>query len=386
MAERAGVVITATEIKIYGRLLYSIDRAPHRAGEPNVACLVSLRRLKDNKVISDTTTDKYGNYYFILDPSLPQVYGNYRIEFRGSGAVEYLDDIVQNGIRGDWLEIEVPSDTSYIPVFASIQGVNLTVNETTIDDGDEITSVANINITNVDLSAGRINVIVIDRKLSSDSEYERVGSFDVRWQGNDNSGKFLIAGMAWNHTGVDHDFQIMFMDSEGNFAIDGNGDIAVLVAENITFDGVPDLADYPAVTGIIVPNATDTQVGDYSDPNLIPPGGIARIEWNDMKLAGDVEDHPLVNGGTSNISAHQWKIIKSYIVLIYITETGHPQESYPTSSETNGDWYFLTETPYTYAEVSVPQGKRIGFYVCCRTKLAGESSIADIPTLSYEQI
>lgn len=241
-------------------------------------------------------------------------------------------------------------------------------------------------------------------------EYKLRGTFPVfntdgsaGWRGTtNNNGTFRISGLSTVPTGMPYKFRIKYFNSDGQQAVNGSGVAQALVAPasvdytvigaNFTanygwFDGREDLAEYAEVIGLRCVNASVPE-GNASAPGILPYGGVARLEWDDMKqLSTGLTAHKLADNTTSTITESQLAQIAEYVVYMYVaTGSSAPVAPYPNPSEANGTWYVVARTKDNYAEIQCPINKRIAFWVGFGTSATAATTTSPLSKkLSYAQ-
>ena len=280
-----------------------------------------------------------------------------------------------------------------IPVTNDHELITFNVEEIPVMRGDGTVSTARLTIGNLNVvNEGIINNVIVLHKKSSETDYKQVAVFATEWKGTGNGGVFDVPGIDWIEDGITHDFRVFFTNADSEPAIeDGSGDVwgddIFLQALNVVFDGYPDLSEYPAATGLLVVNAQDPDGGVSGDqPSPIPPSGIAKLQWDDMRLK-PTGTYEMADGSQKIIYDYQWRNLRGYRVYMIILNSREswPSKEVPTDNEPNGTWYKVAETKDNYVEIDCPRDKYVGFYVVCLMKLAAPSPIDSIPQLSYGQ-
>lgn len=359
------IVKEEESIKIFGYVY-------HSDGTVNKSCKVTIYFVGAGITIDHTTTDKYGYFEFNLNKSSLSV-GQYQVRYYGT---EYREELMPDG---DWEPFEITADILFDITTARCNDVSdmaMEVQENAIENKSGTVSNAEINLSNIDLIAGKITDIIVEHKLSSEGTWKNAGSFSVDWSGYDNSGTFVLPNMTWNEDGIDHDFRLYFLNSVGEKAVQDSddavigGDAGYLQDLNVTFNGYSDIDEYASVIGLDILNASTGEAGTFVAPYLLPLNGIARLEWDDMTQKGTINNHPLANGSTATITPSMWKNLSGYFVWMYLSSTAAPANEYPDPDEPNGNWYLVLETKSNSAEIDVPKDKVIAFYVGCKMRLA----------------
>lgn len=324
---------------------------------------------------------------------------------------------------------KVPEAGAVIPLITSVGNITFQVSERVDSQGFAPISKAVLAISNVDIGAGAVKSIIVESQRSVGGSWEEVASFDVNWTGDDNSGSFIIPGIAARPAGINHDFRVSFANGDGELGIGsdsgtptsaGNGSLAdtgaswpvdgfiggevitdvgtfsitdntatgltftgdatgattyeirgpalVVSDTGVTFNGIDDMAEYFQVTGIDVTNASgDGQGGAPGSEQTIPTNGIAHLTWTDFKTlaAGNHDD---MQGNSVALTEAQIASVERYAIWIFVSDAGlEPQNEYPTDSDSNGTWYFVDETINLEIDVPCPRAKEVAFAVGART-------------------
>lgn len=257
------------------------------------------------------------------------------------------------------------------------------------------TSQAEIDITNVDVVFGQIKKIAVQHKKSADSDWRDVGTYAVNFVGNDNSAKIVIQNMEFELEGLDHDFRAWFLNSDDKFAVqDSDGkEIGVaattgagfMQALSVTFNGVTDFAEYPAVTNLICINAAPSEGNDIATPATLPRN-IAQLAWNDMRESGALTNHPNAAGGTiASITKAQLRNISGYIVFMYISSGNEPATEYPVETDANGGKWVRVKSDLkdNNIDIDCPEGKLVAFWVGFKIAEIVGSGTAAIDDIQY---
>jgi hypothetical protein len=212
--------------------------------------------------------------------------------------------------------------------------------------------------------------------------YFNVGQYNVTqtdgtpgWKGASlNSGTFQIAGMETSPTGLPYQFKVKCYNSDGQQAVNAGGAAQYVETASYDFNGISDLAEYAEVIGLQCVNAANTE-GSSSTPSALPPGGVASLQWTDMKTYTSLIGQKLANGDTANITAEQFALLSEYVVFMYIANgSTAPAHLYPDPAEVNGNWYLVARTSDTHKTVNCPINAKIAFWVGFGTQLTGISS------------
>ncbi len=291
----------------------------------------------------------------------------------------------------------VPEAGAIIPYTNDATNMTMQITEDAIQTGTGTTSDAIIDISNVNIltSGATITEVVIQHKLATISGYQNVGTYNVNWTGLYNTAKFIYGPVAWNMSGIEHDFRAYFQNADGQLAVQDSNDqiigIDVFVEDvDVTFNGFDDLSEYPSVLNLIADNASSTEGGTFASPAVIPANGIIRLSWKDMKTqAIDLSPHQLADGDTTTVTVEQWKNTVGYKIFMYVAVpvTGSaPDDEWPNPSEdsAHGIWYLVGETQDNFAEVDCPKVEKICFWVGAIIRLTtGESDTDIIPKARY---
>jgi len=293
---------------------------------------------------------------------------------------------------------QIPEPGVAIAKINSFADCTMEVSEEIDYSGKRIISIAQIDITNVDITEGTISSVIIETKKNSESTWRILPAFSVSWTGSDNSGQFFVKDMQFDDNGITHDFRAYFLNIDGEKAYDLVTGKTIGVAtpsgagyleDSCIFNGRDDLVQHPAVLNLKATNANITEGGNYNAPAHIPNNGIIRLEWDNMKVKGTITNHPFADGIQRFISGKQWRTIEGYVVYIYIAVLAGPTNEYPVQPEVdaaNGTWYVVGETQNTFIEIDCPKNKKVAFYVACKAPFPSAPTVITstrIPFLQY---
>jgi len=299
----------------------------------------------------------------------------------------------------------VPEPGVTVPKITDISAATIVVTEIVELIGSRAFPRAKIDIGNVDIVEGAITGVCIEYQLSTGTwqpdEVTIVSTFPVSWSGADQGGTFKIGGIQYVEEGLNSDFRVYFINTDGEKAVDLATGKVIGVAptagagwleiDDVTFDGHPDLAEFPMVLDLRAVNASNTEgILSFTTPANIPNSGIMKLAWKDMKREIAKTAHPMANGTTANVPIEAWRKFDKYIVFMFIAATGIPSTTYPWSSETTGTWYAVAETANNFIDIDCPKNKKICFCVACKLWLSGDTTViggtsttAALPNIAY---
>ena len=306
---------------------------------------VAVRLYNSAGKVAATTTNKLGEYSFSDLPA-----NNYQIRFFGEGFTE--DDYINFTITGTGGELD-PITFTGTPILA--------VSETGYDfeQQGEI-SVALITLSNLAVATGVITQIAIDFKLSSDSTWENLKKFDfgdkLPGVAADLSSAVYTSDIPLKEKPSVYDFRATYFKGDGKPALDG--DLLISYEYNISFNGIPDIAEYVGVENLTVKNSN--AAGDKIPTNII------MLEW-DFPVTTGAGNYTDAAGNTIAVTEDQVKNVSSFVVYLFISDDGSVPDDgdYPVSSPTNGTWYLLdTLAPdINFASVRLPEKKQVMVWV-----------------------
>jgi hypothetical protein len=292
----------------------------------------------------------------------------------------------------------VPEAGAIIPVTNDASNMTMQILEDAVDSATGTTSSAIINFSNVDIltSGASITEVIIQHRFAGIGNYDNVGTYNVNWTGEENVDVFVYGPVAWNLSGIEHDFRAYFQNSDGQLAVQTNGDVIgidVFVEDiNVEFNGFPDLSEYPEVLDLVADNASDVEGGTFAEPAIIPANGIIRLAWKDMRTQDvDLGPHPMADGDTDTVTVIQWRNTIGYKIFMYIAVpvTGNkPTDEWPNPDEpaANGTWYLVGETVDHFTDIDCPKADKICFWVgAVLGRLDGDSKTIDIPKAKYKE-
>jgi hypothetical protein len=366
------------QIKFYGNKY-------HNTGAPNIACYVTFETTGGVTLAKDTT-DKNGYYEFILNKSALTP-GNYYVKFYGSGTVPAFRP------EGDWEVIEViDADLlgvatlvlAYAPTLAVSEAAG--VQEQGVDIGAAEWTTAQLDITSVAISEGKLARIDIYYKQDDQTEFYLLESFSVD-SGNPQSAYQLKRRISlYSKPTSRYDFYCTYVGASGEVAKIG-GNILKSEANDVDFNGVIDLTEYYEVRELECVNAT----GSSESGSL--PSDFAELRWENIRVV-PIGQFPvqLRNGYTGinqNITYNQAQSVTGYVVYMYVTsDSTPPANHYPVDSTSDsGSWYFVAETEKVKAnliteKVRCPINNRVAFWVGMKTaKTDNSSTLDDIKTI-----
>ena len=320
---------------------------------------VAVRLYTSSGKVRATTTDKLGEYSF---SSLSA--NNYQIRFFGEGFDE--DDYINFTITGPGGELE-PVVFLGTPL--------LTVAEVGYDyeQQGEI-SAAQATLANLECT-GKIVQVVIEYKLSAESTWEILNKFDfgdgLPGVSGDLSSVVYTNDIPMKEKPSVYDFRATYFNGDGIPAKDGG----LLVTEEtaITFNGIPDMAEYVGVADVTVKNSN-------SDNNKIPTNTIM-LEWETPEVTG-AGAYTDAAGNPITVTEDQVKNVSGYVVYMFISEDGGDPDAgnYPASSPTNGTWYLLDTLPakLNFASIRLPQKKQVMIWIGFTTPGVTTSATAEV--------
>jgi len=212
------------------------------------------------------------------------------------------------------------------------------------------------------------------------------------WSGTaNNSATIKILSIPYSDIGIAYEFRIKLYNADGQIAVNTNGS-QFTIEKIASFNGITDLSEYAEVTQLKVINASNPE-GDESSPASLPPGGVARLQWNNMANYTSLPNHPIsapstagsgLTQSTANINATQLAQITEYVVYMFISTAGlAPVHKWVRPVDANGAWYLVCRTSNTYAEIKCPINKKIAFWVGFGTSGTNESSVIPDQQLTY---
>jgi len=314
-------------------------------GSPIAGVAARLYNEENQKIGADTTTYD-GRYSFTDIPA-----GNYEVRFFGE---DFTSD--------SWFNITVTGPGGELPVIVFSGTPTVSVLETSYEyeQQGEI-SVAQIYLTNLEVSAGKIATVAVKFKKSNDSTWDILSKFDfdktIDGVTDDLSSAIFVSDIPLKEKPSIYDFKVSFFNGDG-IPAKNSGVLVTADYNNITFNGIPDVAEYVGVEGVTIKNSNSA--GDKIPTNII------MLEW----------DHPAITGpGTFTdgagkpieVNGDQVKNISGFVVYMFISNDGKDPDAglYPVSNPTNGTWYLLdTIAPdITFANIRLPQKKEVIIWI-----------------------
>lgn len=277
---------------------------------------------------------------------------------------------------------KIPDAGAIIPIISGTP--TFQVSEIVKSAGNKTFSSASVSISNVDISSGTVVFIEIFEKTTVSGTYQPVATFKVNsddgWTGNDNSGTFIVSHISSSVVGINHDFKAYLLNSDGQRAVDSGDAVVELEDTSVTFNGITDFIEYPEVTGLSAINASNPAGGaSFAAPALLPANtDIIKLQWDNMRDKETLTSHPHADGVARDANREQWAGTRSYVVFMFRADSAAPGNSYPETSDANGEWIFVAETDTPYAEIACPHNKVVYFWVGAKTTAIGGSAIVDI--------
>ncbi len=307
---------------------------------------VAVRLYNSAGKVAATTTNKLGEYSFS-----DLAANNYQIRFFGEGFTE--DDYINFVITGTGGELD-PITFAGTPL--------LTVAETGYDyeQQGEI-SVAQVTLSNLEVTAGKLVSILIEFKLSTDSQWEILKKFDF---GDGLPGVSLDLSSVIYNTDIPlkekpciYDFRATYFNGDSIAAKSESG-VLTTTDTNITFNGIPDVAEYIGVENVTVKNSN-------AGNNKIPTN-IIMLEW-DLPLTTGPGTYTDAVGSEIEITEDQVKNVNSFVVYMFVSEDGNDPDDgkFPVSFPTNGTWYLLSTLPpdVNFASIRLPEKKQVLIWI-----------------------
>jgi hypothetical protein len=205
-----------------------------------------------------------------------------------------------------------------------------------------------------------------------EANYQNIGSFEVALSvGNDQTATIKVPNIPSISKGMYYDFELKYYNPDGQRAVDSGASVITSTVTANEFDGISDLAEFVEVTGLVCANAAN-QEGDAGTPSALPAGGLARLQWDDMKRFTRLTSHPIAapsasgaqTQSTGDVSEAQIAGITEYVVFMFISTSGSaPQCDWVRPVDANGTWYLIGRTSNNYMEIQCPKNKKIGFWV-----------------------
>ncbi len=308
---------------------------------------VAVRLYNSSGKVAATTTNKLGEYSFS-----DLAANNYQIRFFGEGFTD--DDYINFVITGTGGELD-PITFAGTPL--------LTVAETGYDyeQQGEI-SVAQITLNNLEVLTGKIVNILVEFKLSADSKWEILNKFEfgdgLPGVSGDLSSVVYTSDIPLKEKPSVYDFRVTYFNGDGIPAKNESG-ILTTTETAISFNGIPDMAEYVGVATVDVQNSNSA--GDKIPTNIL------MIKWEHPLEtgAGTYED---AAGNPIEVNEDQVKNVSSFVIYMFVSANGNaPSEGkyYPVKTETEGTWYLLdTLAPnLNFASIRLPQKKQVMVWV-----------------------
>lgn len=242
-----------------------------------------------------------------------------------------------------------------------------------------VNSKADCSVSNLLVTAGELAWVSIRFQAASSFNASNPASSEYRFPIVQNSsdgsvsysGDFIIQGMPFGASVV-YSFEARFLSADGQYAVDSSDGTTVVavVHDNVSFDGVDDLVQYAEVTNL----KTYGNAGVLSDAGTGASPTVAgtrtlNLVWDDMTTKTTLSSHPHVDGTARNVTTNTLKFTTKYRVYMWIADSGtEPENSYPTTTDTEGTWYFVEETSTPSAAIPCPVGKNFSFWVGFRTE------------------
>jgi len=306
---------------------------------------VAVRLYNNSEVkVGSKTTDILGKYSF---SSLS--IGNYQIRFFGEGFTE--DDYINFVVTGFGGELP-PIVFAGTPIMTAAEvGYDY-------EQQGEI-SAAQATLTNLECT-GKITTILIEYKLSAGSDYEILNKFEfgdkLPGVSSDISSVVYTNDIPMKDKPSVYDFRATYFNGDGIPAKDG--DLVITYETDISFNGIPDMAEYVGVADVTVKNSN-------SDNDKIPTNTIM-LEWEEPATTGpgaytDAAGNPIV------VTEDQVKNVSSFVVYMFVSADGNIPDAgnFPATSPTNGTWYLLDTLPakLNFTSIRLPQKKQVMIWI-----------------------
>lgn len=314
----------------------------------------------DQKVSADTT-NSWGEYEFLdIDA------GNYQVRMFGE---DFTND--------DWFYITVTGPGGELEPVIFAGTPIMTVSESSYDyeQQGEI-SVAQVNFTNLEVSDGKLTSILVEYKESSGSTWETLKEYkfgtNIPGVLTDLSGAVYKSDIPLKEKPSYYDFRSTFFNGDGLAATSG-GTLVSATESNVTFNGIPDVAEYIGVENLSVKNSN--AAGDKIPTNNI------MLEWEHPQTtgAGNFTD---AAGGVVAVNADQVRNVSAFVIYMFVSNSGSGPDdgSYPVSSPTTGTWYLLDTIPpdTTYTTIRLPQKKQVMVWVGFTTPGVTTSATSEV--------
>jgi len=328
--------------------------------------------------VDSTHSKKHGNWEFPRPPT-----GKYDVQFRGRGTT-----------RDDWIfGLEIVDMTEFeaeLPIiFAGTPVLNVSEGASGEDipdvDFDKTEySTAILALTVLGTSQGKIRKVTSYYRKNGETNYKLLDTYDFDPElpevQSDESAATYKSLIKLRDKPTNFDFKAIFMNPNGEVAESGGSPVEVTDL-NVTFNGVSDLSEYAAVSGLKMVNADDQ---DGSPTGYLMAGDKAILEWDDIKEKAR-NQFPFSTtdalGNGVSVSYQQSRKVSAYVVYMFVSDSGSaPEHEYPGTSDANGTWYFMLETKKNYASIPIITGSSFGFWVGFRT----ESTSTSVPKYTKE--
>lgn len=258
----------------------------------------------------------------------------------------------------------------------------MTCTEEVIEGGTAPVAIAALAISAISIQEGTVVGVMIHRSLNN-SDWIPVPTFVIETPltGNDATVTVRVANIPWSKRGVTNYFKAFLLNADGEVAWAHSGagaGAAPSITADASFNGTTDVAEYPEVTGLLVANVGTTDGNAYETPTPLPTNGVARLQWDDMRLGHSSGTQNLyvpnyTTGARTSTAISNAKIqqLEGYVIFMFICLTAAPTLFCPNNSATDttkGTWYKLAECTTNYYDVSVPRNKTVAFWVGCKMK------------------
>ena len=229
--------------------------------------------------------------------------------------------------------------------------------------------------------------------VDEDASWTNAGTFpavqstgNAGWSGStNNSGLLLVPDLACSLSGIPYKFRVRMYNSDGQQAVSTSSVVLETITSVIYLNGINDLAESVEVYDLCADNASNKE-GDPATPATLPPGGIIRLTWSEMRKYTRLKGQKNAAGALVDITESQLAQISGYVVYMYIaTAALAPANPYPSTTEVNGTWFLVMKTANCYAEIQCPKNKKIAFWVGFETANTQQTTAAPKGKLPLSQ-
>jgi hypothetical protein len=355
-----GITYSDSSVTIYGQKL-------GQNGLPDIGVEIVVYDPALAKIVARDVTRKYGQYSIVV-PKDEMPDGKYELRFYGGGYAPKLAP------EGDWESFQITGASSpeLNPlIFAVPPEMTVSEGAQSIDVNKIEYTVARVTFLNLLVSCGTLASISIFYKRHDASDWEQLLNYIV-------DASTPIAGelsveqkiTLFEKPSSGYDFQAMFTGGDGGTAKDTGGEDIIMLAENVQFNGIEDLAEYYEVRGLSASNvdgSIDPEEGQIETGVLL--NTFANLKWEELRETS-VGSLPLLmtngyTGVTTTIFYEQLQKITGYVVYMYVCgDNIPPVHKYPvTAPGDSGKWYFVAETDAANHTVQCPPSKNVAFWV-----------------------